>query len=70
MKARIDNNKMHINNFEYIALYLVELLVQTLYSQHPGKYPPHPCHDAKGNNTPSLDCIKLLGMRAQTERSY
>ena len=54
LKARIDANEAHINNLEYIALYLARFLVQLLYSQNPGIDPPHPCHDAKGDNKPSI----------------
>ena len=57
LKARIDKNEVHINNLEYIALHLAKLLVQLLYSRNPEKYPPHPCHDAKGDNTPSISWL-------------
>ena len=52
LKARIDANKVHINNLEYIALHLAKLLVQLLHSQNPGNYPPYtcPCHYAKEDN--------------------
>ena len=54
LKARIDANEIHVNNLEYIALHLAKILVQLLYSLHPERYPPSPCHDAKGDNTPSV----------------
>ena len=54
LKTRIDNNEVHVNNLEYITLHLAKILVQLLYSQNPSKYPPHPCHNVKGDNTPSV----------------
>ena len=57
LKAWINANKVHINNLEYIALHLAKLLVQLLYSQNQGKYPPHPCHNANGDNEPSISML-------------
>ena len=54
LKIRIDADKIHVNNLEYIALHLAKIVVQLIHSLHPSKYPPSPCHDAKGDNTPSI----------------
>ena len=60
IKTQIDNKEVHINNLEYIALHLAKLLVQLLYSQTPEKYAPHPYHNAKRDNIPSISWLNYL----------